>query len=559
MVMQTHQFITFVLLLLCSTQHFIIGSTKIYDDNFYAIANSRHPVISSKITGKPIYVTPYYVPTGIQALHTVGFKGKGVKLGIIDSGINLRATAFEGNYEYNHKFIAAKYGQFKDRSKCNKRGIGLAGIAVAKTNYFTGVAPEATLGTYCVFGCEGPTSSSIVLQALTTAVYKDQMKIIVLPEIAIADESSTQLRLTIEDAAKHGVIMIVAATVNNFIDQQHFSYKNLPVLGVGGAKQKYRLSHWFEEKTTGRRIEFTSRCSDMSYSFGEVDIFPNDPIGAPDGQFNGLHQGGIALIWYRKTEINAILKLAKTIGMTALIIVNDSYKLKQQCDTPLFSISEEDALFIKKGYKNKPRYKYIFAEKYGYTKYGSVAVDTAGPQDQPFIPPFYPDILAPSYDVYTTTVYEKRGEPHFSDISAAVAYVAGATALIVELNRNRLIGIGYIKAVLQNSAVPVKDRGVNYYAPALYQGAGMINLNKLIDARSIRAEPSSVNMGYTYAKVANVPIKISSLSATSLSYSFLHIPTAAVPRLPHTIDMSLRSSVIAEVFFQNLLSYSHIR
>ncbi|KAI9597281.1 hypothetical protein BDF19DRAFT_316072 [Syncephalis fuscata] len=235
--------------------------------------------------------------------------------------------------------------------------------------------------------------------------------------------------------------------------------------------------------------------------------------------------------------------------MTALIIVNDSYKLKQQCDTPLFSISEEDALFIKKGYENKPRYKYIFAEKYGYTKDGSVTVDTAGPQDQPFIPPFYPDILAPSYDVYTTTVYEKRGEPHFSDISAAVAYVAGATALIVELNRNRLIGIGYIKAALQNSAVPVKDRGVDYYAPALYQGAGMINLNKLIDARSIRAEPSSVNMGYTYAKVANVPIKISSLSATSLSYSFLHIPTAAVPRLPHTIDMSLRSSVIAEVFF----------
>ncbi|KAI9590889.1 hypothetical protein BDF19DRAFT_427659 [Syncephalis fuscata] len=102
-------------------------SVKPYDKDFHKTPNFERPHISSKITGKQVYVTPYYVSTGVEAFHAMGFKGKEVKLGIIDT-----------------------------------------------------VAPEATLGTYRIFYCKGRTSTSLVLQAIIAAT-KDQTKNL-LPE-----------------------------------------------------------------------------------------------------------------------------------------------------------------------------------------------------------------------------------------------------------------------------------------------------------------------------------------------------------------------------------------
>ncbi|KAI9592355.1 peptidase S8/S53 domain-containing protein [Syncephalis fuscata] len=255
---------------LLNFKHFTVDSAKTYENDFHTKPHTHHSYISSKSTGKPFYVTPCYVPTGVEALYAKGIKGKDVKLGIIDSGITLNAKAFERNYNYFYAFVGTDNNQANHSSECNRRGVCLAGIAVAKNNYFTGVAPEATLGIYRVFGCTGSTSTSLVLKAIAAAI-KNQIKIIVLPEIAIVDEYNT---------ARQGVIMIVAVSVNNFIKQQYFSYQGLPVLSVGGFKQEYRLSHWFEEKTTGHCIEFMSSCLNMSYNFNkEADIIPKNING----------------------------------------------------------------------------------------------------------------------------------------------------------------------------------------------------------------------------------------------------------------------------------------
>ncbi|KAI9594233.1 peptidase S8/S53 domain-containing protein [Syncephalis fuscata] len=200
----------FTLLLLCSTHHFAVNSVITHEDDFSTKITHNRPYISSKITGKPVCVTPYYVPTGIKALHDAEFKGRDVKIGIIDSGIDQGIDAFNGNYNYYRDFVKSN-NKSKQLPYCNNFGMHMAGIAVAKTDYFTGVAPEATLGTYRVFNCQGPTSTLLVLQALTAAI-NDQMKIIVLPEIAVIDENSAKLRQMIIIAGVKDVIMIAAAT-----------------------------------------------------------------------------------------------------------------------------------------------------------------------------------------------------------------------------------------------------------------------------------------------------------------------------------------------------------
>ncbi|KAI9597925.1 hypothetical protein BDF19DRAFT_420236 [Syncephalis fuscata] len=352
----------------------------------------------------------------------------------------------------------------------------MAGIAVAKTGYFAGVAPEATLGTYRVFGCEGPTSTSLVLQAIRTAV-NDQMQIIVLPEIPF----------------------------------------------VGGARQDYHLSHWFEEKTTQRRIEFASSCLNMKYDFGDI-----------------------ALIWYKKAEMPTVLERAKAAKMAGLIIVNGPYKERQNCEIPLFDISTDDALFIEEGYKDNRGYKYIFAEKYGYIEDGSATVDTTARHNQPFMPPFYPDILAPSHRLFTGMVHEKMNQFHFTDISAAVAYVAGAAALIANVYDKRLINVEYVKTILQNSAVPVKVSNTDVYAPTSHQGAGMINFNRLMNPERIHVFPSLIDMRDN-VRLLKTTIRASPVATTSLSYKISHIPNVSILRTPHTNNISLNPSILAVV------------
>lgn len=56
-----------------------------------------------------------------------------------------------------------------DPFDCQGHGTHVAGIIGAQSVYFTGVAPNATLGMYRVFGCEGSTATDILFAAYLDA------------------------------------------------------------------------------------------------------------------------------------------------------------------------------------------------------------------------------------------------------------------------------------------------------------------------------------------------------------------------------------------------------
>src|SRR5690606_31428828 len=59
---------------------------------------------------------------------------------------------------------------------CNGHGTHVAGI-VGANGTVKGVAPEVTFGAYRVFGCDGSTTSDIMLAAMERA-YKDGMQVL---------------------------------------------------------------------------------------------------------------------------------------------------------------------------------------------------------------------------------------------------------------------------------------------------------------------------------------------------------------------------------------------
>ncbi|KAK7429155.1 hypothetical protein QQZ08_004370 [Neonectria magnoliae] len=103
--------------------------------------------------------------TRVDELHKRGFKGKGQRVCIVDSGADSFHPALVGR-------VAGGKNMLDDTSNiedCNGHGTFVSSVVVGKNKDFSGVAPEAEVYMYKVFGCESSTSNDIVLKGLLAA------------------------------------------------------------------------------------------------------------------------------------------------------------------------------------------------------------------------------------------------------------------------------------------------------------------------------------------------------------------------------------------------------
>ncbi len=171
-----------------------------------------------------------------EAQDSRGLTGNKIRVGIIDSGIDVDHPAFGGlgtpgttpfpstRVAYGYDFVGDGYDAGgltgsttpvpdNNPDDCGGHGTHVSGIVGGNGGGIVGVAPGVTFGAYRVFGCNGSTSSDILLSALERA-YVDKMQVInqslgagrQWPEYPTAKASSL--------LAKKGVIM-VASIGNN--------------------------------------------------------------------------------------------------------------------------------------------------------------------------------------------------------------------------------------------------------------------------------------------------------------------------------------------------------
>ncbi|KAH8173456.1 subtilase family protein [Sarocladium implicatum] len=139
-------------------------------------------------------VTSTHRMTGVDKLHKEGVKGKGVKIGIIDTGVDYRHPALGGGFGPGFKiaggysFLDDEWDRFAGRdpiesddpfTSCagNAHGTHVAGIVgmTAKSGQgfagLFGAAPEASIYMYKVFSClESGTAADIIMNAMVKAV-----------------------------------------------------------------------------------------------------------------------------------------------------------------------------------------------------------------------------------------------------------------------------------------------------------------------------------------------------------------------------------------------------
>ena len=124
-----------------------------------------------------------HVMGGVSKLHAEGYTGDGIYIGVVDTGVDYNHPALGGGFGPGHKIVAGTdlvgndYNgnnvpvPDSDPMDCNGHGTHVSGIIGANPNpfNFTGVAPNATMAMWKVFGCEGSVSNDVLIQAFNLA------------------------------------------------------------------------------------------------------------------------------------------------------------------------------------------------------------------------------------------------------------------------------------------------------------------------------------------------------------------------------------------------------
>lgn len=130
--------------------------------------------------------------TQVDRLRADGVTGKGIKVAVIDTGIDYLHPALGGGFgpgflvSYGKDLVGDQYSELNPpvpdddpMDECDGHGTHVAGIIAAQPNQFgfTGTAPDVTLGAYRVFGCDKDTTSDVLIAAVNQA-YEDGSDII---------------------------------------------------------------------------------------------------------------------------------------------------------------------------------------------------------------------------------------------------------------------------------------------------------------------------------------------------------------------------------------------
>ncbi|KQR15659.1 S8 family serine peptidase [Deinococcus sp. Leaf326] len=157
------------------------------------------------------------------AQNELGLTGKGVKVGVIDTGIDVDHPAFAGRITSQYDFVGNAYtgantpvpGPTQD--DCAGHGTHVAGIVggnvaeSATARGFKGVAPDVSFGAYRVFGCSGYTQEDIMVAALERA-YSDGMQVVNLSiGSAFENWAETPSAIVGSRMVKKGMIVVASA------------------------------------------------------------------------------------------------------------------------------------------------------------------------------------------------------------------------------------------------------------------------------------------------------------------------------------------------------------
>jgi subtilisin family serine protease len=166
---------------------------------------------------------------------------------------------------------------------------------------------------------------------------------------------------------------------------------------------------------------------------------------------------------------------------------------------------------------------------------------------------FKPDLSAPGLDIQSTAVGSGVEGTRNSGTSMAAPHVAGAAALLRQLNPGMPPHL--IKAMLQNSTVTANSGGpgTDTPYPLAFQGTGVVRVNQAAALTSV-AHPAGVSFGRLNpltSQTATVRFNVRNLSDEARTFTLTHVPNQTFPGVtvsgPESVEVAANSLVSVTV------------
>ena len=510
----------------------------------YRIMGGGTPVAADAPDGTtPANVTVTEL-TGVPQAHAAGYTGAGTVIGILDGGIDYNHPALGGPGFPNAKVIGGydfadddpdpfddQYGSVHDH------GTHVSGIAAGSDDNMVGVAPDAKIRFYRVFGTTNPGGTEDILIAameqaaddgcdvINMSLGQNQYQIIQNGVLARAADKLVKRDVVVVVAAGNSgtagpfrpstpaigkSVVAVAAAYNTDIASLAFRLSN-------GTDMGYRLMYGSQPPAAGTLpiTDFgTASCSPIpegvSYEGQAVMVRRGSFSCRPYIQVNLLAAAGAeAVIWWQYSSFNPTTWPSQTTG-SSTVALDIPAVVFRQFDAEEIATAGAGATLTWGHYLQDPA---LFP---GVTTFFS----SWGPTYDLVMKP---DVMGPGGYIFSTIPGHSGSYGLMDGTSMSSPHVAGIAALMRSANPR--LQAHEVRDLLIGTAVPSPynfDPAMGLH-PVAQQGAGFVDAMAAIQAGA-KAKPSKISLGDLNGVMKSETITIENKTNADVTYMVSHVP-----------------------------------
>ncbi|MDT8859886.1 S8 family serine peptidase [Alkalihalobacillus sp. MEB130] len=503
------------------------GIKAVYPNETYKVSSEDAVLIDPEMFSPAMMDSAPFIQS--DEAWEAGFTGEGVKVAIIDTGV-----------DYTHPDLAENFGDYKGwdfvdnnddpqetpvgdpRGGSTNHGTHVAGT-VAANGGIKGVAPDATLLAYRVLGPGGSGTTENVIAGIERAV-QDGADIMNLSLGNTQNNPDFATSIALDWAMAEGV---VAVTSNGNSGPNNWTVgspgTSREAISVGATQLPYDL--YSADIFTSEGVEYPSSAimgfpsldELLALNEGEFE-FVDVGLAGTDADFEGKDlEGKIALM--KRGDYAFVDKAtnAKARGAIGAIIYNNVAGVQPEVPgtaIPMImtTLADGEKLLAElEAGINTVSFDIEFVKEVGETM---ANFSSRGPVMNTWM--IKPDVSAPGVAIVSTVPTHNPANPHgyasLQGTSMSAPHVAGAAALILEAHPDW--SVEFVKAALMNTAENLYDANDNLY-PHNSQGAGSIRVLDAINAE-VLVTPGSHSFGI-FSKEGEKEVQRQSFKVHNLS------------------------------------------
>ena len=522
--------------------------------------------------------------TGADAAYSeLGLTGQGIKVGVIDTGIDidhpdLGGTGTPGTtpfpsarVKWGYDFVGDAYNADGttdaqltpmpdgNPDDCNGHGTHVAGIIGANGDFakggVRGVAPKVTFGAYRVFGCDGSSSTDVILAAMDRAI-ADHMDVV---NMSLGDSymswPSYPTSVAAQTMQKAGVILVASA--GNEGADGVFTTSSPSVsdgaISVASFENTNIPAHSFTTSTGAKVPYLPAEGAPLPPSTGSADL----ALAGPDGdggtntactQISPTVAGKAALVSRGTCSFYDKAANAQNAGATSVIIYNNQPGLSSitAAGDPAITIpvvlipladgtalatalgSGTASLTWTAGWITTPNP--VGGLVSDFSSYG-LAADLS----------LKPDLGAPGGNILSTWPIEKGSYANESGTSMAAPHVTGAVALLLQAKPALKGKTTQVRELLQTtgSLAPwSQDPTSGSLEPVHRQGGGLIQIVTALTTKQT-VSPGKISLGEGSSGPKTTSITLTNASPKPVTYT-----------ISKTDGVATLGSFLSDTFFQ---------